>query len=600
MLKNKKNNIMKKNIKEQAAPPANTAKAEPPKNQQNLDEKKFFEDLYGTYKCPYLFVDKEKTKRGSFHETKEGKKAFKVVKNYDHSQGNFKSGDTLYLYSDFTLDRYTNDGKNKKNEKWFCKAYQNQSSKSQAGSGVGLTDDQKRYVDQMIKDNNYVLLNNTTTPTPEQRAAIDQNVYAPIDLSKFNRALFPEEGKYFLYQVVGKIQPKNVEDAAKAGGQMEGIIARLKEAPYNWIDNPPSVDQLQNYVKFNPIDHSIDLGGKEFQSQFPAFGTVFSGKSYKMWVPKSSPIFKDARENGKLQKAAQETTNVDRKGCKLAIELLYKDKFEKREILAPQDIIQKKEYVKMCMAQKEFRRGVDKQVEALAALPKEDKYSLAESKSKNLKSNIHESLVNLKQEKQTILLERKIVKNRLKLVVESYERTGNKTKLFKNLVYEFNYLHEQGFNDKLISETATDGGILSWLLGRSGGGIVDAFIERLIKYLAGRMGLSPFWANFMAIAFGNLEKEDLPKLFRLECSYITGILSKTSIEMILQKLSERAKINDTLSSILRNTLDSMFRDSGFEQSFQNALKTHLCPLLSKVSSNMTKVDQNLQTKVLTV
>jgi hypothetical protein len=251
------------------------------------------------------------------------------------------------------------------------------------------------------------------------------------------------------------------------------------------------------------------------------------------------------------------------------------------------------------MAQKEFRKGVDKKVNALMSLPKSDKYSLAESKKINLKTSIHENLLQIKENKKTLVLEQKIIKNRFQFIIESYKKDKDDDKLFRNLVYEFNYLHEQGYNDTLINEVSGEG-LLSWFLGRTGGGAVDTFVERMVQSLAKGMGFDPnsAWTKLFSIAAGNIEMSDLPKLFRLDCGYISSLMTKSVVELALKKLGERAGL-DIIGDMIRNTMDSMFKSEGFEKQFQDALSKHLCPLLAKYTTNISKVDQGLTNKLMT-
>ncbi len=85
---------------------------------------------------------------------------------------------------------------------------------------------------------------------------------------------------------------------------------------------------------------------------------------------------------------------------------------------------------------------------------------------KNLKNKLHESLKEVKSKKNSLLIESKIVKSRLSLLVTENAMNDQKefNKMFEKLMIERNILVNQGITESVINE-----GIVDSFLGIFGG-----------------------------------------------------------------------------------------------------------------------------------
>lgn len=543
------------------------------KSTPKQDDGEFLKKLRDTYKCSFLQGGSAKGAVGDM-----GPHIEKVATKDSKNPGIFSVGDTLYIMSDFTFHVYTKggvgaDGKKikkvfKKNAgKWGCPAYQKETV-SAAADTQSLNQSQQAYIDNVIKEKGYVQL------TPQQQSEVDMGRYAPVDLYFENAKLFPEKGKYFLYKRSGEIQ------TARKTPQQDEIINDLKKKGYTAEE--PAVTESDKWVKVNLRTH---LGGKYSQ---------YFQKDFFMWQPLSNV---NPQEILATRKQTLDAYSVNRRECRQTIDTLHTFWAKGIPFNSDSDLTVMKDHAKRCLKQKEFGRGVDKKVAKLASLPKTEPFSLAESKKEDLKSMIHENLLILSESKKKVILEQTIVKSRIGFVFESYEKHQDADKLLSDLIYEYSYLHDQGFDDSLLFEQ--DGTLLGWGLGRIGGGAMDTILERFIQGVLKGMGVDPngWFATILSVAFGNLEYTDLPKLFRFDCGYITGLISKTMLEVIIKKFVKFGDKGDVISDMLRNTLDSMFRNS-FEDKFQEMLKDKLCPILAKFTTNATEVNKELETKVM--
>ncbi len=549
---------------------------EPAKATTQTDPKTFLSSLKDTYKCPFLQGANDLPMKDNF--------ALQRIADKDSANGNFIKGDKIIIFSNFTYDvcvqpyevEVDENGKKVKKKKckdvikgkpWKCTAYQKETV-SAAADTQSLTKSQLQYIEDLKKQKGYVSL------TPQQQSEVDMGRYKPVDLYYENAKLFPETGKYFLYTRSGEIQ------TARSTPQQDEVINDL--ATKGFLKEEPAISESDKYVKVNLRTME---GGKYSQ---------YFRKDFFMWQPISSI---DPQKILATRKQTLDAYSVNRKECRQTIDTLHTFWAKGVPFNSDSDRLQLKNHAKRCLKQKEFGRGVDKKVAKLASLPKTDPFSLAESKQGELKSMIHENLIHLSQNKKKVILEQNIVKNRIGFVFESYDKHQNIDKLIGDLSYEYNYLNDQGFNDSLLFEQ--DGSLLGWSLGRLGGGGVDTIMERFIQGLLAGMGVDPngWFASIVSIAFGNLEVTDLPKLFRFECGYISGLISKTMVEVLIKKLVKFGDKGDVISDMLRNTLDSMFRNS-FEAPFQEMLQSKLCPVLARFTTNAEKVNNELETKVM--
>jgi hypothetical protein len=551
-------------------------KVSPDKKVEVKDDVATLKKMRDVYKCSFLEGTTIKGPIGN-----QPAHALKIAATDSKTAGLYSVGDTLIIKTDFTFDVFTKGGTDasgkkikrvfktgEKGGKWKCASYQKETT-TVTSDTTQLTSMQRKFIEDLKKSEGLVELG------PDKKEEINSGRWEKVDLNLKDGSLFPEPKKYYLYKRVGE---RNI---APETPQQDQIITSLEKIGYMKVE--PSEAESQKYIK---VDLREMEGGK--------YKKYFSTPFY-MWQPITSVNVQDILSQ---RKATLDIYSVNRKECRQTIDTLHTFYF-KGIPLNDNDRIQLKNHAKRCLKQKEFGRGVDKKVAKLAALPKTDPFSLAESKKPALKSVIHESLIKIKENKRTLVLEEKIIKNRFKFIIESYKNDRDDDKLFRNLVYEFNYLHNQGYNDALLNEISGEG-ILSWFFGRAGGGAVDTFVERMIQALAKGMGFNPdsAWTKLFAIAAGNIEMSDLPKLFRLDCGYISGLMTKTIVELGLQKLGKKTGL-DLIGDMLRNTLDSMFRSEGFEQQFQDALSKHLCPILAKFTTNASKVDQSLTNKLMT-
>jgi hypothetical protein len=220
---------------------------------------------------------------------------------------------------------------------------------------------------------------------------------------------------------------------------------------------------------------------------------------------------------------------------------------------------------------------------------------IEESKKDELKSLIKENLITLSEEKKTKLLgESKIINVRFEIIKES--STGNKDKLFNNIISEMVYLNNQGFDKELINEGFWE--ILGGLF-PSTNTIGETFKEYLTKWLIEAIapGQENGWiGNIIITSVGNLKIGDITKL--TNCEFTTKLLSKSISEAVVRKFAESKGISGVLADLIRNSMIEQLDSTEFAQKLESGLAHVICPLLGGVSQKMSTVANKMKDKAI--
>jgi hypothetical protein len=114
-----------------------------------------------------------------------------------------------------------------------------------------------------------------------------------------------------------------------------------------------------------------------------------------------------------------------------------------------------------------------------------------------IEKKIKKVIKETKEQKEKILIEENLVKNRIFAIVESKEvidnfeflPEGKKMKIAKNLIEEIRFLDE----NNILNEQLMD--FLGKMFGNSLSGIVQTAVEPIVNSILGGLGLSGFFKN---------------------------------------------------------------------------------------------------------
>lgn len=217
---------------------------------------------------------------------------------------------------------------------------------------------------------------------------------------------------------------------------------------------------------------------------------------------------------------------------------------------------------------------------------------------KPLKKTIHKTLLEVKDKKKKTLLENKIIKNRFKIILEDKNmfKKKNKEKLFSQLTSEVVYLKTQGYDNKMINEGLSD--IFKSLFGTGADSIFQTWKETGVAWLIKQLGFNPdsTVARFIEVAFANVPISEIPSLLT-DCDKVTKIIAKSMYETYLKGLQQNIGMGNMVGDVMRNAVTEVIDGTEFIQKLEGGLSNIICPILGRVSSNMTKQEDGIKSKL---
>jgi hypothetical protein len=202
-----------------------------------------------------------------------------------------------------------------------------------------------------------------------------------------------------------------------------------------------------------------------------------------------------------------------------------------------------------------------------------------------LRKTVRKKLVEKKNYKKNILQEEKIIKTRLKLLVErnSFDTKEDQIKFADDLINEIIFINKQGLNKTLINE---EGGfnVFGWLqgfLGKTPGGFIDTVVERIADWIMDQLNVPDNMlrrAIRVYLANNWRTPTKILKLFS-DCEHAVQGVTDALVEAYIDKFVD-AKFGDNMFyDSIRNAIVSQFRDGKFDEVINGVLINVLCPLL---------------------
>jgi hypothetical protein len=211
-----------------------------------------------------------------------------------------------------------------------------------------------------------------------------------------------------------------------------------------------------------------------------------------------------------------------------------------------------------------------------------------------LKQVIKKNLKETKVQKETILIEQKIVQSRLKMIVENF----NESK-FKNLsekeqgkicvlfLMELSSLNNEG----LLNENFVD--TLKNIFGAAFWSVPEAFTEKALNSLLGSLGLPDNSIRKFLVSFFATNPSELLKAFQ-DCRVLTKHVVRAIGETLLMNLQQTKGMGGTGWDIVRNALQNQVQDLDFVSGLEKTLSDSVCEVFGKYSGNAKEVLDKLK------
>jgi len=223
----------------------------------------------------------------------------------------------------------------------------------------------------------------------------------------------------------------------------------------------------------------------------------------------------------------------------------------------------------------------------------------------SLKKSLKKNLIEVKEKKEDLMVENKIITNRFNFLFESrsFETEEEKDYLVESIITEIGYLKVQGYTPQAINE-----GLFS-MLGNIFGGSVKSIPAVFGEYIAGwltkTLGIpqNSYMGSVVVALVGNLNIADYDKFFS-DCRFASNKIADSLIEGYVLQLQNEKNLNTGASgfivSALRNSVVDYFTEdkTSLIQILEDKIGEFLCPKLSKLSSAISDKTDDLKSKIV--
>jgi hypothetical protein len=215
-----------------------------------------------------------------------------------------------------------------------------------------------------------------------------------------------------------------------------------------------------------------------------------------------------------------------------------------------------------------------------------------------LKKDIRKKLIEVKENKNRLLVEQTIVKNRIIAIFGSEKNIKNfnslseskKRQIGRSLSREILILKNNGLlNESSFSLT----GIFKNLFGNAFSSVIETMVEPFVNSILTGLGLSGFFKNFLV----SILTTNPTKLMDAwgNCRVMTNLVAQGISEALAMQVQEKLGASSPGYSILRNLLGKTFKEQEFVTSLSKQIEDVVCGVFNKIAGNAEKVVDKLQT-----
>ena len=214
-----------------------------------------------------------------------------------------------------------------------------------------------------------------------------------------------------------------------------------------------------------------------------------------------------------------------------------------------------------------------------------------------LDKKIKKVLIETKEKKEKRLIEEKIIKDRVSMILEGIKTEeefkklseSKRLKLSVKFLNEMSYLSESG----LLNEQDF-GNVLKSMFGSKMFGVVtQSLMEPLINKVLLNIGFEKGFIKNFLISYLTSRPSDMIKSFS-DCKLMTKLISEGIVEAMILTTQEKSGVNGIGYSVIRNSLGGVLESNQFVSSIENGLGGVICSLLDKFTNNTKEVVNKLK------
>jgi hypothetical protein len=216
------------------------------------------------------------------------------------------------------------------------------------------------------------------------------------------------------------------------------------------------------------------------------------------------------------------------------------------------------------------------------------RWTLLESKETTMDNKIKKVLNEQLIKQKRLVTERKIVENRIKLLVESYNlknyknlTESQKTKISFLILKEMSFLSKEN----LVNEQFTD--FLKSIFGNLLPSGIETIGEKIVVSILDKLGLKDSYFKNFLVSFFTTNPAKLIEALK-DCKTLTKIISQSLVEAMVMQIQGKYGAGDQYRW-LRNLLGDVIKDQPFVQKIEETISASVCDTYNKLSGNAKSV-----------
>jgi len=209
----------------------------------------------------------------------------------------------------------------------------------------------------------------------------------------------------------------------------------------------------------------------------------------------------------------------------------------------------------------------------------------------NLNRNVRMALIEAADKKEKLLIEEKLIKNKIMMIFESednikyfdYLPVNKQKKIGKEILIELLVLRGQRIDEGLWDA-------ITGIFGDIGKGVIQAIGEPFINSLLAFIGVPEGFFRNSLVSLLTKNWGRLGKAIKGDCKEITELLVEASIEALIMNFQQSNGDTGFGSSLFRNTIEEAIR--GIAGPLEDQLMSNVCNFVSKITGKAQKIAQN--------
>lgn len=211
-----------------------------------------------------------------------------------------------------------------------------------------------------------------------------------------------------------------------------------------------------------------------------------------------------------------------------------------------------------------------------------------------IKKDIRKKLVEIKEQKNNLITEQTIVKNRIIAIFGSESNIRNfnslseskKRKIGESLSREILIIKKTG----LLNESFDLTSVFKNIFGNMFSSAIETMVEPFINSILSGLGLSGVFKNFL-ISILTTNPQTLIKAWG-DCRLMTKLISEGIAEALAMQVQEKLGGTSGGYSILRNLLGKTLKEQDFINSLSEQLQNFVCGTFDKIEQKVDKISND--------